>query len=214
MNDAGRKFASVALAGAVMAGVPTATAHAESLATPNVTPEVGVVETKKEVLDYDYIVKEGDTFESLSNTFFEEPNHAEAIAKYNNMEVNTPLQPGSTIKIAKTLKILYGPTFTGTNKEARIVQMVYPEDEVYVVKAGDSLSKIIKNRYGKYTQDKIEKLAFYNNIENPDLIFEGQEIKIPCEEKLQHIELPQSNLTYDYDSNEVVINEGQSLRLN
>ena len=49
MNDAGRKFASVALAGAVMAGVPTATAHAEALATPSVTPEVGVVEVKKEV---------------------------------------------------------------------------------------------------------------------------------------------------------------------
>lgn len=47
-------------------------------------------------------------------------------------------------------------------------------DTVYVVKAGDSLSKIAAKYNTTY-----KKLAEYNNIANPNLIRVGQKIKIP-----------------------------------
>ncbi len=48
------------------------------------------------------------------------------------------------------------------------------KDEVYIVKKGDTLSKIAKS-YGMDYRD----LAEYNGIENPNLIFTGQRIYIP-----------------------------------
>lgn len=48
-----------------------------------------------------------------------------------------------------------------------------PVQTVYVVKKGDTLSKIA-NKYGTTTT----KLAQLNNIKNPDLIYIGQKIKI------------------------------------
>lgn len=47
-------------------------------------------------------------------------------------------------------------------------------DEVYVVKSGDTLSGIAA-KYGTTYQ----KLAEYNNISNPNVITVGQKIKIP-----------------------------------
>lgn len=47
-------------------------------------------------------------------------------------------------------------------------------DEVYIVKSGDTLSKIATKYNTTY-----QKLAEYNNISNPSLIRVGQEIKIP-----------------------------------
>lgn len=47
-------------------------------------------------------------------------------------------------------------------------------ETIYVVKAGDTLSKIA-SKYGTTYQ----KLAEYNNIANPNLIYVGQKIRIP-----------------------------------
>ena len=47
-------------------------------------------------------------------------------------------------------------------------------DYLYVVKSGDTLSSIA-SKYNTTYQD----IAKYNNIENPNIIYVGQEIKIP-----------------------------------
>ena len=49
-----------------------------------------------------------------------------------------------------------------------------PTETVYTVKAGDTLS-IIASKYGTTYQ----KLAEYNGIKNPDVIYTGQKIRIP-----------------------------------
>ncbi len=49
-----------------------------------------------------------------------------------------------------------------------------PSETVYTVKAGDTLS-IIASKYGTTYQ----KLAEYNGIKNPNLIYAGQKIRIP-----------------------------------
>lgn len=54
------------------------------------------------------------------------------------------------------------------------VEMEISDDEIYVVKKGDTLSKIA-NKYGI----TYKELAEYNNISNPNVIYVGQKIKIP-----------------------------------
>jgi nucleoid-associated protein YgaU len=49
---------------------------------------------------------------------------------------------------------------------------------MYVVKSGDTLSKISKNYYGDANQ--YNKIAQANNISNPEKIQIGQELKIPA----------------------------------
>jgi len=50
--------------------------------------------------------------------------------------------------------------------------------QMYVVQAGDSLSKIAKHFYGD--AQKYERIAKANDIENPDLIKVGQQLEIPA----------------------------------
>lgn len=50
--------------------------------------------------------------------------------------------------------------------------------QMYIVQAGDSLSKIAKHFYGD--AQKYERIAKANDIENPDLIKVGQKLEIPA----------------------------------
>jgi nucleoid-associated protein YgaU len=63
---------------------------------------------------------------------------------------------------------------TGSSSAARA-----PEPEVYVVVAGDSLSKIAKRAYGDANQWRRIFEANRDQIKNPDLIHPGQKLKIP-----------------------------------
>ncbi len=49
---------------------------------------------------------------------------------------------------------------------------------MYVVKSGDNLSKISKHYYGN--ANDYNKIAKANNIDNPDKIQVGQQLKIPA----------------------------------
>jgi nucleoid-associated protein YgaU len=53
------------------------------------------------------------------------------------------------------------------------------EDEVYVVVAGDNLSKIAKHLYGDANQWRRIYEANHDIIKNPDVIKPGQRLKIP-----------------------------------
>jgi nucleoid-associated protein YgaU len=52
--------------------------------------------------------------------------------------------------------------------------------ETYTVKAGDSLSKIAKLKYGNANLWKLIHEANLDRIKNPDLIQVGWELKIPA----------------------------------
>lgn len=52
-------------------------------------------------------------------------------------------------------------------------------DHIYVVKAGDSLSKIAKEFYGDAKRWKEIYEANKDKIKNPDVIHPGQELRIP-----------------------------------
>jgi nucleoid-associated protein YgaU len=51
------------------------------------------------------------------------------------------------------------------------------DEQPYTIKSGDNLSKISERFYGH--ANKYNEIAQANNIENPDLIKVGEEIKIP-----------------------------------
>ena len=52
--------------------------------------------------------------------------------------------------------------------------------EVYVVKSGDSLSKIAKQHYGNANEWKRIFEANTDVLKDPDKIFPGQKLKIPA----------------------------------
>lgn len=49
--------------------------------------------------------------------------------------------------------------------------------EIYVIKSGDTLSAICRKQYGDASL--YQKLAVYNNIKNPNLIYAGNKLKLP-----------------------------------
>ena len=65
------------------------------------------------------------------------------------------------------------PTFPDLQHEITVGQ-----GGMYVVKSGDSLSKIAKSYYGDANNYK--KIAEANNISDPDKIQAGQQLKIPA----------------------------------
>lgn len=60
------------------------------------------------------------------------------------------------------------------DKPQEVVQVPVTNDVVYSVKSGDTLSKIALKYNTTY-----QKLAEYNNIANPSIIYVGQKIRIP-----------------------------------
>ena len=73
------------------------------------------------------------------------------LAKYNNIENPNIIYVGQEIKI---------PSASNNN--------------IYIVRSGDTLTSIASKYNTTY-----QELAKYNNIENPNIIYVGQEIKIP-----------------------------------
>lgn len=100
-----------------------------------------------------YTVKSGDNLWNIANKYGVDYRF---IAEYNNIINADLIYPGQTIMIPKD-KI---------KKQEK--------DILYIVKQGDTLSSIA-SKYGTNWR----KLAEYNSISNPNLIYPNQEIRIP-----------------------------------
>lgn len=101
-----------------------------------------------------YIVKRGDTLSHIAlwyNTTVEE------LVKLNNIQNPDLIYVGE--------RLLIKTSDDDSNKEKEVI---------YTVKRGDTLWKISK-RYGV----SIEKIVSLNNIQNPNLIYTGQRLRIP-----------------------------------
>lgn len=79
----------------------------------------------------------------------------------------------------RTLKVAAS---TDTGKATRDTERVDPPVQTHVVKSGDTLSAICRKYYGDASL--YPKLAKYNNINNPHLIYVGQIIKLPSKNLL------------------------------
>lgn len=96
-----------------------------------------------------YTVKQDETLSEIASRY---GMTYQRLAAYNGIKDPNKIKVGQTLKIPST-KISY---------------------EVYTVKQDETLSDIA-SKFGTTYQ----KLAKYNNIKNPNLIYKGQKIKIP-----------------------------------
>ena len=97
-----------------------------------------------------YTVKSGDTLSKIASKY---KTTYQELARINNIKNPNLIYPGQVLKL------------TGS---ANVINPVY-----YVVKKGDTLSKIAKN-YGV----SISQLAKWNNIKNVNLIYPGQKFRV------------------------------------
>lgn len=121
-----------------------------------------------------YTVKEGDTFRSIAE------GHSLSLTEL--LDANPSLlKVGSTLKIPGQVEISVPAGGTGTSPSTGSTSTpggsmsVSTSAKTHTVKVGDTLSSIAS----KYGTDLNAILAKNPQIKNPNIIFEGQEIKIP-----------------------------------
>lgn len=168
-----KQVMSFIAAGAVTLGAFAPKANAES------TKEA---EPKKIV----YTVQEGDTLGGISQLFFNTPKYYEELAEANNIENPSLIYAGDKIEVPDYLRPYL---FEFYPRE-------YAPDKYYVIQENDYMLDIVEKIYGKRTLSYVDKLATYNDLEDPNLIEVGFVLLIPEEAKLYHVEAKDYTLQY------------------
>ena len=182
MRNQEKKLISLALAGTLFYSALPCNAHA---------CEVNVCDNDKAIvdmnnIDYYYVVQGGDTLSGISMLFYGNPIYYEEIAEYNNIEDPTLIYEGQVIYLPG---MLYNLIIKTHGEE-------FEPDETYVVQKDDVMFDIIEKYYGDRSRDYVNRVATYNNMIDPNLIFEGQEILIPEKRKLMLIVPDDYHLQY------------------
>lgn len=124
-----------------------------NISNPNLILVGQILKLKRDNLSHNenntYIVQQGDTLSGIAQKY---GTTYQELARINNISNPNYIQVGQVIKISNKNNIT---------------------DRVYVVKAGDTLSKI-----AKMYNTTIGELVAKNNIANPNLILVDQKIKI------------------------------------
>ncbi len=125
-----------------------------------------------------YIVEKGDTLRKISRKFYDDSQYYKELAIYNSIEDPNFIRIGQKIYVPKTLRELFQACYGYEEGEVKI----------YTVQKGDTLSEICENYYdGDGSRDTVNKLATFNNLEDPNFIKIGQELKIPSKDKLDKV---------------------------
>lgn len=108
------------------------------------------------------IIKKGDT---LSQIALDYNTTIEKLAQINNISNPNLIFAGNKLLV---------PVKSESNKEQNNNENYTQNYQIYNVKKGDTLSQIAIN-----FNTTVEKIVILNNIKNPNLIYAGQNIKIP-----------------------------------
>lgn len=152
-----------ALAGGVVNKVETTTAPVENVASSDET----------------YTVKSGDTLSAIANRY---STTVAELVSLNNISNPNLIFVGQTIKLPKAQSTQEQTVVkeddpqpqTQSQAQTEVTQTSRPEENVYTVKSGDTLSAIA-NKYNT----TVAELARINNIGNPNLIYVNQKIVLP-----------------------------------
>ena len=160
--------------------------------TAEVDKEVIEVEGKK-ILTESYKIKEGDHLWQLfrERGLLEKRNLSELLALLKSLNQSLAdldlVHPGQEIIIPLTIAPIKGAAKTAEKTPVTTVSLDQLKDmdlENYTVEPGDSLSKIVSNRYGMPSKaldtDYLELVKKLNPaVKDPNLIYPGQKIRLP-----------------------------------
>ena len=132
-----------------------------------------------------YVVKQGDTLCDIAKKFNTTVN---MIARYNGIADTGLLEPYRVLRIPVT-----------------VVPDMKPYYE-YVIKDGDTLCKLAE-KFGT----TVEALAKLNGIENPDVIWAGNILKIPVFAVPLPMPKPEDTQTNDDGTIKYIVQEGDTL---
>lgn len=123
---------------------------------------------------------------------------------YNNSLSNSELE--QKVQELSEFNGISNPSLINAGQKIDLSCFEQQFPDSYTVESGDSLWKITQNLYKENlsveeTEEIIEKIAQYNNIEDPSKIFKGQEIDLTCLSNIRNIE---------FDFNEKMSKEQQS----
>lgn len=135
-----------------------------------------------------YTVKEGDTLFTISEHYYQDGYKFSEIAKANSLADVNSLTVGQVLEIPKVEAVAEAESpspiespiaeaETGIGGGDTTVWGPKITEATYTVIEGDWLSTIAARAYGDIMA--YNKIAEANNIQNPDLIFPGQVLKLP-----------------------------------
>ena len=148
----------------------------------------GAVMTQKAtetVTDNKYLVLEGETLWSIAEKSYNDGFKWKDIAKANNISDPSTLEKGARLIIPRlaTAQEVSPSTIGEETQQALIVQQHEQQSDTkitgntYTTVRGDYLWEIAVRAYGDGY--RWVDIARVNNITNPDLIFSGNELKLP-----------------------------------
>lgn len=187
MKNSTRKIISLALAGTIISGAVAGTAMAENERT---SIKDGLIRNK----NYFYIVREGDTLGKISQKFYGNAGYYDLLAIYNNILDPSVIYPGDILLVPWALEDLLNVDYSNQDNQQN---NNYIADTTYTVKNGDTLYCIVNLLYGLSSQEAVDKLATYNNLDDPNKIMQGQILLIPCLEKLFNVQQRDYSLQYN-----------------
>lgn len=181
MKESTKKVISLALAGTIIAGA-NITANAEE----NTTTEPSIIETSNN--DVIYTIKKGETLTGISLMFYGDIKYYKELADYNGIENPDFIVEGAKLRIPATLSEIKVKPSVNKNDNNTIT---------HVVKKNDYLIRIVRYYYGnKNVMENVNKLATYNNLEDPNLLTEGYVLLIPELEVLKTVTPNDYTLAY------------------
>ncbi|MDP2638465.1 MAG: LysM peptidoglycan-binding domain-containing protein [Candidatus Levybacteria bacterium] len=149
-----------------------------NMQTSSVKDEPAVSSENDSQTSSTYTVKAGDDLWTISENVYKDGYQWTEIAKANKLENPEIIHSGNKLIIPKVTpkKIaVVTPTITPTpEKEIKNISIT---GNTYVIKTGDTLWDISIRAYGDGY--KWPEVARINNLENPDLIYPGNSLKIP-----------------------------------
>lgn len=121
----------------------------------------------------EHTVAEGETLASISERYFKSPDHADAISRANPLASLTPLRAGRVIRVPKDPGNIQGKPI--------VVAAPQPPnaEREYVVRDGDSLTKIAQLMYGDARLSTLIYEANRDQLKNEHTVKQGQRLRIP-----------------------------------
>jgi nucleoid-associated protein YgaU len=126
----------------------------------------------------DYVIRDGDTLETIARRELGSARHVDAIIAAN------PLMSPTNLKIGRTIRIPLDPGNIQGKPNPDLPQPPpsTPVTAEYTVKQGDTLQRIAREYYGSVTYDELIYQANRDQLSSKDDLRIGQKLKMPPKE--------------------------------